>query len=111
MAVPIVVIGDDVSLFLTLKKDDATFAVAAGDTVEAALVSVDHQTLVMAAVVQSDLTTGADWANSLIAIEFTEAQTMAITKEGNALVAVQVTQGGKKQTWYSLCLVVKGHIA
>ncbi|MCK4706603.1 MAG: hypothetical protein KAT90_14080, partial [Gammaproteobacteria bacterium] len=94
MFVPLIVTGDNARLFLTITIDDATFNIDAGDTVEAALVSVDHEELLMAAVPQSFSTTGADWANSLIAIKFTAAQTTDITSTGNVLVAVQVTQGG-----------------
>lgn len=111
MSVPLIVIGDDSSLFLTLKNDGATFVIDPADTVEAALVSVDHETSVMAAVAQASGTTGADWAVSLVAIKFTAAQTAVITAKGNALVAVQVTQGGLKETWYSLVKIVKGQIA
>lgn len=110
MSVPLIVTGDDANLFLTLKKDDAVFNIDAGDVVEAALVSTDHKTLLMAAVAQSSATAGADWANSLIAIKFTQVQTAAITSTGNVLVAVQVTQGGEKETWYSVANVVTGQI-
>jgi hypothetical protein len=114
MPLPVIVIGDDAKLYLTLQKEGATFNIDAGDTVEAALVSADHESMLMDEVAQSSATSGADWANSLIAIKFTAAQTELINKpsdEDVAKVAVQVTQSGKKETWFSPVKIVQGHIA
>ena len=111
MAIPIIVTGDDADIFVTLTKDDATFTIAPADTVEAAIVSVDHETLLMAAVSQSEAAAGADWANSLVAVEFTAAQTALIIKTGHALLAVQATISGKKTTWFDDVGVVQGQIS
>ena len=113
MTIPVIVIDDDATLFLTLEKDGATFNIDAGDTVEAALVSTDHETLLMAAVAQTNTSPGADWPNSLIAIKFSAAQTAAIIlpSPGNAAkVEVQVTQAGEKESWFSVVKIVQGHI-
>ena len=112
MTIPVIVIDDDATLFLTLEKDDATFNIDAGDVVEAALVSTDHETLLMAAVAQSNTSPGADWPNSLIAIKFSAAQTALITlpATGAAKVEVQVTQAGEKESWFSVVKIVQGHI-
>jgi len=111
MTTPIIVIADDTELFVTLTKDDVTFTIAVDDTVKAALVSTNHTTELMAEVDQFHYTNGADWANSLVGVVFTEAQTSVITETGKALLEIQVTQNGIKTTWFSVVKIIQGHIS
>ena len=99
MTKPTRVPGDDVSLAVTLKKNGATFNISSGASVTASVVTTDHQTVLIAETAQSDGTSGADWANSLVIVEFTEALTEVVTDAGSANLEVQVDDGGKL-TWF-----------
>ena len=105
-----IVTGDDVALPVTLKKDGAVFAIDAGATVQAALVSLDRSTVLAGPVTCSNVATGADWANSLVMVEFNSATSGAITAYGKALLEIQVNDSGKL-TWFVTVDIEKGTIA
>ena len=96
--VPVIVSGDDTAITITLKKDDATFDIPLTSTVTAAVISTDKRTQYIADTSVLSGTSGSDWPNSLVIVEFTSAQTSTIPS-GGALVEVQVDDNGKL-TWF-----------
>ena len=110
MATPILVTGDDLSIAVTLKKNDLTFDIPIASTVTAKLVSTNHSTVYSAEAVQFSTTPGADWSNSLVVVEFAPADTASITYQGKALLEIQVDDNGKR-TWFATVKIVTGQIA
>lgn len=106
------VTGDDIAIPVTLKVNGATFNIPGTATVKARLVSTDHSAVITGGLeaVQSDASPGADWANSLVVVEFAGADTSAITYQGKALIEIQVDDNGKR-TWFVTVKVVTGNIA
>jgi len=105
-----IVTGDDAVFQAQLYKDLATFTIDPGATVEAMLISVDHQTAYTDAVTLSNVAAGADWANSLVIVEFSQSETAAIAVTGQALLEIQVDDT-IKETWFGAVFVIKGQIA
>lgn len=106
---PTIVTGDDVALSVTLKKGGATFLINGTATVQASLVSLDHQTTYAGPVAQSNAASGADWANSLVVVELASANTSSITYQGKALLEIQVDDSGKT-TFFASVIIVLGTI-
>jgi len=105
-----IVTGDDAVFQAQLYKDAAVFSIDAGATVEAMLVSIDHETTYTDAVTLSNVAAGADWPNSLVIVEFSESETAAIAVTGNVLLEVQVDDT-IKETWFGVVQVITGQIA
>jgi len=110
----IITTGDDVAIPVQLYRKIAgvrsTFVIDMSATIKAVLTNLDRQTLVSAEVTLDNSATGADLATSLIVVEFTEAQSTAITELGECLIEIQVDDGGK-DTWTVDALVRQGNIA
>lgn len=107
-----IVTGDDVRLIVTLKKDGAVFPITTTPVpavVKARIVGPNHQIALSSEVTQSHLTSGADWANSLIVVLMDGATTAAITQQGSALLEIQVDDG-IKITWFVPVTIIKGFI-
>jgi hypothetical protein len=109
MATPTLVSGDDIVMSVQLYKDGATFNINAGATVEARLVSLEHDEYYTDPVVQSNSAPGAAWATSLVTVEFAEADTLNVTHQGAALLEIQVDDNGKS-TWFEGVAIVTGTI-
>ncbi len=109
MGKPTIVTGDDIAIPVTLKKDGATFAIDAGATIKARLVSSDHKTTYSDEIDQSNVAPGADWDNSLVVVAFGSAETVEITHQGVAALEIQVDDSGKR-TWFVTVNIVKGNI-
>jgi len=105
---PTIVSGDDVSLSVTLKKNGSTFDMSGATSVKASVVSENHTNIFIAAVTQTEVA-GADWANSLVVVNFTSAQTAAMTFQGRASLEIEVDDGGKT-TFFAQVQAVKGLI-
>ena len=105
-----IVTGDDVVLPVTLKKNNATFAIGSGATVKAALVSTDHKTVLAGPVTCSALAAGADWSVALVIVTFPSLATAGITAQGPAMLEIQVDDGGKL-TWFTEVKIEIGNIA
>jgi len=108
MTAPVITSGDDVLISATLYKDGLTFTIAPTADVKAAVISRDNKVLI-GPVAQSDATTGADWANSLVMVEFKEEDTVT-TFTGKAEMEIQVDDGGK-QTFFTPVSIRRGNIA
>ena len=109
-----IVTGDALAIPAQCQKDGAAFVIDPGATVEAAIVNSSRSTVLAGPVTCSSLTTGADWANSLVIAEFTEAQSAAIevdegTGREKVYLEIQVDDGGTN-TWFFVLDVVKGNI-
>jgi len=106
-----IVTGDDTDIPVTLTKGSAkdTFTIDPGAAVKAAIVSLDRNTVIIAAVVCPFDATGADWANSLIIVPFTSEETAAATATGEHYLEIQVDDGGKL-TWFDKINIIKGSV-
>jgi hypothetical protein len=109
MTTATVVSGDDIDLLIALKANAAAFNMG-GATVTARIVTADRQTALTAEIVQDSGATGADYANSLVAIEMTAAETASIDYQGSGYIEIQVALPAKK-TWFLPVQVIKGNIA
>jgi hypothetical protein len=105
-----IVTGDDVAISSTLKRNGSTFLISPTATVSASLIKTDHSTILLGPVDQVSTASGADWSNSLVIVEFTSAQTGAITYTGEALLEVQVNDSGKT-TFFAVISIIAGTIA
>ncbi len=110
-----IVTGDDASFVVTLykvkNKIKETFEISSSAEVKALLVSSDHKTPYMEApVAQSINTPGADWTNSLVAIELPKSSTEGIIYQGKALLEIQVSESGKSKTWFLAAKIITGLI-
>ena len=105
-----IVTGSDVAQPVQLTRNSVNFVIDVADTVECALVSYDHKTILVSAVAQSNATAGADWANSLIVCVFSNAGTAAVVETGRAWLEVKVTQAGIETSWFVAAQIVKGNI-
>ena len=108
--VAVIVTGDDVARPVQLTKDGASFVIDPGATVRAAIVDEAHKKVLMAAVTLDEGATGAVWATSLLVVEMTAAETAAITETGNAVLEIEVDDGGK-ETFFENIQVIPGLIA
>ena len=73
--------------------------------------STDHTEKYTLPIAQSESAPGADWANSLLTIEFASTDTVNMTYQGAALIEIQVddtvnTTG--KTTFFVKVLIVSG---
>jgi len=99
---------DDWDIEYTVKKDGAAYDVSAATNISASVVDsdgIDPQT-VIAAVTCDSGATGADWANGVVIIEIPAAST-GVTTLGQVFIELQVTLGGKKQTWPRKAIIIK----
>ena len=109
MSVPQLVTGDDIVLYVTLKKNGTTFNIDAGATVKASIIDLDHQDSYVDPVTQSNVAVGADWANSLVVVEFDPVDTQDIVYQGEASLEIQVDNNGKI-TFFAAIVIISGTI-
>lgn len=83
-----------VTLYKIVADVKSTFAIDAGATVQAAIVSDDRTKLLTDPVPVLQATTGSDWANSLIVVKFTAAQLSGLSR-GDVKMEIQVDDNGK----------------
>jgi len=105
-----IVSGYDAALPVTLKKEGVVFSIDAGATVKAVLLSADRSTVIIPEVTSNNAATGADWANSLVIVEFSAAQTALVLEEGDMTLEVQVDDT-KKLPWFIPLEASIGHIS
>lgn len=106
-----IVTGDDTNIWVNLTKNGIAIPVNSGSVVQASLTSKDKRTILIPPVAVLEATIDSDWANGLLIVEFTSAQTNAIptAKLGTALLEVQVDDGGKL-TWFTTVKLLQGTI-
>lgn len=109
--IPNLTTGDDIILPVQLYKSAVNFVINGTATVKASIVSKDRKKILVAPVTLSKDTTGADWFNSLLIVEFAAADTTSITSNqlGSVLLEIQVDDGGKL-TWFAKVKLVQGTI-
>ena len=103
------VTGDNTLILQTLKIGADVFSVA-GLTVTARLVSkYDHETLTNE-IACSDATSGADWANGIVAIVIpgTETENIDPIEHPEVVLETQVTDGIYDKTWFETIEIRKG---
>jgi len=101
--------GDDTSFPVELEKDHAAFLINGSATILAAVTTKNKNKVLIPATAVVEAAPGSDWANSLVVVEFTEAQTELVTHFGSALLEIQVDDGGKT-TWFAPITIIKGTI-
>jgi hypothetical protein len=104
-----VVVGDDVSIPVTLTKDDSTFTIDECAVVKAAIVSLDRTSVLAGPVTLDHSHAGSEWAQSKVMANIESAYTSLITTTGAAYLEIQVNDGGKL-TWFTPINVVNGLI-
>ena len=109
MSIATITTGDDSNLPVQLKKDNATFVIDAGAVIKAVITTTDSSSTLSETITIDNLATGTDLSNSLIIVNFTPAQTGAITTYGTALLEIQVDDN-IKTTWKVMVTIVKGNI-
>jgi len=107
MAIPTFVTGDDIVVPVTLKKNGVVFTINPTATVKAALVGTNHENRLCDDVMQSSAAAGANWAASLVVVSLPSSSTSGITHQGDALLEIQVDDGGKR-TWFVPITIVTG---
>lgn len=113
-----IVTGDDAIVPLRLWKRNTsgvfvTFTIDPGATIKAKVISAEHTLDLLAETTLAVGAAGANWASSLVVIEWTSAETALAKLSRNALIEVEVddtvnTNG--KLTWFHPCVVTKGRI-
>lgn len=111
---PEIVQGDDIELGVTLKRKRAgdaaltTFNISNGATVVAQFVDISKTVTFGPEVTLAFGATGADWANSLVVVEMTAAESAQITHTGMSYCRVRVTDTGKRNTYYAPVEILEG---
>ncbi len=106
---PKITTGDDARLYVTLKKNSAIFLINPTATVKAVIIKPDTSVKLCDEVLQLSSTSGADWGNSLVVVEFPSTVTGPIKRVGAAQVEIQVDDAGK-QTWFVDIELIRGNI-
>ena len=106
----VITTGDYAEIPFRMKKNGATFAISGSATIKAVLTNLDRQTIISPEVIVNLSANGTDLANSLVIVEFTEAESAAITELGEALLEVQVADPDKPKTWTASVLIRQGNI-
>ena len=91
--------GDDWDIIFNLQKDGVAFDASTATEIKAAIVDSDGAapSTIISEVVLDSGATGANWSSGILIIEIPNASTNVSAQR--AYVEVQVTIGGKKQTW------------
>lgn len=113
MSTPELFTADDWVVSVTLERDGVAADVSAATSIDAAITDTNdaNASIIVPQVSASAVEAGADWANGVVVLVFPAAST-GITHYGAAYVEVQVTNGGRKQTWPRVKVQVrKGTIA
>lgn len=104
-----IVIGDDVPLSVTLKRNKVTFNIPGTATIKGVVTSMDHKYAYTTVLTAAEGATGADWANSLVVFDISSTETGVMTYTGMALIEVQVDDDGKS-TFFAEVEVLQGTI-
>lgn len=106
--------GDDVALYIDLKKDGATFAIPSDAVVKAAIITTDRNKILAGPVDVLQATPGGDWSVSRVVATFSSAITELIQVRDSATalpatVEIQIDSDGKL-TWSANIEILKGLI-
>lgn len=102
--------GTDFARLVNLYKGASVFDMS-GATAKARVVSANSDDPLSDQVTLSSGVTGADWANSKVALIIPAAATASITAVGAARIEIMVTQGGVDDHWLMPIDIVKGHVS
>jgi hypothetical protein len=113
--IPQIVTGYKAKFTVELTVDESSFPISDTATVKANLIKTDRQTVLIAAVTLNKDMAGADWANSVVTVEFPAADTSSIAFEDgeaemDALVELSVADGGDPEPFFVVATVSKGTI-
>ena len=107
--IPEITAGDDLVLFATLKKNDATFSINVAADVKARIISLNHKIAYTVSVAQSSTAPSANWANSLVTVVMSSEESGAIPIFGAAYLEIQVDDSGKT-TFFGTVEIINGTI-
>ena len=96
MRLPLIKSGYDVSILVRVRRDSANESLT-GCTIKASLVNADKSAELITDTAQSSSATGADWANGLVAIEFSAANTTALTPLPTAYIELSIVDTNAKR--------------
>ena len=101
-----IAIGDDVDMPVHLERKtnnvSSSFVISPTAVVRAALHKEGETEPLGGVVVTADEgAAGADWANSLVVLTFGAADTSKLEVSENAILEIEVVDGGIKSTWKS----------
>lgn len=105
MAKTLIRTGYDFTKKYTLKLDGTAENLSTASLIEASLVSGDKLSELIVDTAQTN-TGGADWANGVVVVNFTAAQTAAIAL-GDAWIELAVVLGGLRLPYDSIPVVVE----
>ena len=102
--------GRDFARLANLYKGSVVFDMT-GAVCKARVVSANSDEALSDQVSLSAGASGADWANSKIALIISSAATASITAEGAARIEIMVTQAGVDDHWLIPIDIVKSHVS
>ncbi len=94
----------------TLTDDGETAVLDTSWTVTAALVSKDHKTRLSEISTCSPSATGADWANGVVVVDFSETDTSSITVQDTVQLEISVDDGENRYPYFGSISIGKGQI-
>jgi len=84
----------------------------AGATIQAAVVSMDHSTILVAPLAQSSSVPGADWTTGSVTVQIPATSTTALDgMDGTAFLEISVLLAGKRTAYCQLVNIQSGRIA
>lgn len=103
------VTGDDNAVQIACVKNGDPLVIDMAATVRALLIS-EQAEVTVGPVTCSNAAAGANWPTGIVAIEFPAALS-ATMPVGPAAIEIEISQGGKLQTYFARHVqVVKGHL-
>lgn len=116
MSVALFFSGDTGPYIVSLKLGGVAYAIAGGDTVSAHFVDDANKispTAITAAEAQASGTAGADWANGIVAVQFSSTESNKLHPfAGRRLpLRVVVTKSAKTRTFEAIFEIRRGGLA
>ena len=101
--------GDDARIPATVVKNKNNVPIDLLSVVKASITTLDKQTILIPAVIQSNTAVGADWPNGLVVVEFDSTATDAIPDAniGQNSLEVQVDDPTFGKQTYSKAITIK----
>jgi len=105
----VIVTGGDAHILCIATKNGDEFVIDPGATVQAALISLDRQRVLIPAVTCDVNHAQADWAASSVAVVFPKELTAALTEEGAVTIELKIVDVSDNY-WFFPALIAQGHI-
>ena len=106
---PTLTTGDDAKFIVQLYKGENNFVINPTATVKAAVVTLEHDRVLLPAIEVVESEIGSDWFNSIVAVKFHRDATEIIPKSGKAFLEIEI-EDETRLTWFLQILIIKGNI-